>query len=364
MNKKKILIVTRHFVSNYGSFLQTFATQEVIKKIGCEPEILDYFDSSEKSINSAKIWKKNFNKSFIKSVCYFLVCSLPNISTERAFLRYRKKHFKMTERFSSDRIILKKTYDCIVSGSDQLWGPIGDKGFCPIYFSENLKSSRYISYASSFGMVDLDNSNIDYKNMLKKYYKIGVREQSAVNFIENLGLNATLNLDPTLLLDRSFYDEFLPKPKHLQEKYILLYQLHNNKNLNEIALSLAQKTNYKIFRISPNKAHKFKKPGKFLYINNPFEFISYIDNAEYVLTDSYHCCIFSLLYSKKFIVVSPGKTSTRIENLLDIFNLKHRYQVSLDFNELDKDLNIDEINETLIRLRESSMKFLKDSIFL
>jgi len=210
----KVLLVTRHFISNFGSFLQTYASVKAINRCGYECDVLDFFERKERSIFSSKIWARNYKKNFILEIGYFLVCSLPNCFTEYRYHIMRKKYLPLTVRFSNkNQLIQLENYDIYISGSDQLWGRICDSPINSVYFLDFIGDNKFcFSYASSFGDINYSYEK-KYAELLKKYHCISVREKTAKIFLNKLNINSEIVVDPTLLFDKEFYENFIGKRK-------------------------------------------------------------------------------------------------------------------------------------------------------
>ena len=364
----KVDVITRHAVPNYGSLLQTYATQRVLEELGYEVEIINYIRDDEKYKNlvNSLVKGKKWDKNWILREIYKAI-QKPNYGTMyKKFENYRKNFLKLTNLEYGNLEELKKNKpqaDIYCSGSDQIWGNIGKDEYDPVYFLEFLNGERCFSYSASFGKTKLDKKLDDnLKQLLSKYETLLVREDSAKEIILNKGFkNVEQVLDPTLLLSEEKWSEIASKKKN-RNKYILIYQLHANKDFNEYAKKLKKKTGMKLLRISPSLYH-ITRSGKLVYLPNQYEFLGYFKNAEYILTDSFHATAFSIIFNKKFSVILPEKTSTRITSLLKMTNLENR--VIKDYNDLsiiNKDINYKEINTILKERREESKELLKEAI--
>ncbi len=366
----KIAIITRHSVPNYGSLLQSYATQNAIKKIGHESEIINYTRYEERYKNLAnslikgKKWDKNFFTRFI-----YKIIQTPNYAKMyKKFTEYRQEFLNETKQEYGNIDELKENIpqaDIYCSGSDQIWGKIGTANYDEVYFLEFVKK-KCISYAASFGKAELDKEleqNID--KLLSKYATILVREKSAKEILLKKGIkNVEQVLDPTFLMDQQDWKKIAHKSKNKEkEKYVLVYQLHDNKKFDLYAKKFAKKKHLKLLRISPSLYHIFKS-GKLIYLPTPYEFLSYFENAEYILTDSFHATVFSIIFNKKFVDILPNnKTGTRIENILNLLGIENR--ILDDYNKIDlieNPINYLDINSRIKKEREKSLNILKLAI--
>lgn len=365
----KVSVITRHSVPNYGSILQTYATQKTIENFGCEAEIINYTRYEERYANLAKtlIKGKKWDRNSFLRLIYKLI-QTPNYSKMyKKFAKNRKNFLKETEFEYGNIEELKKKLpkaDVYCSGSDQIWGKIGTEEYDRAYFLNFVENKKCISYASSFGKTELSNNlKKDLKSLLNKYTKILVREDTAKEIINQYGFqNVEQVLDPTFLLDKEEWIELSKKAKIKKQKYILIYQLHDNKEFDKYAKKLSKKLNMKLLRISPSFYHILRS-GKLIYLPNQYEFLAYFNNAEYILTDSFHATAFSIIFNKKFKNILPGNTSTRITSLLKLMNLESRILDDFnDFESIKEEIDYDIPNRIIKVERKKSLKLFKEAI--
>ncbi len=319
----KVDIITRHAVANYGSLLQSYATQRIFEKLGLDVEFIDYTRYDERAENLAKthVKGKKWDKNFIFRTIYTLIQTWNYSHMYKVFKKYRKGFINETKQEYGDIEELRKnppSADLYCTGSDQIWGKIGKSKYDLAYFLDFVKDKRCISYAASFGKekIDLDLEK-KLPQLLKKYAYVLVREDSAKRIVQKCGKEPVEQvLDPTFLLNKEEWEDLADK-KNKYNNYVLVYQLHNNKAFNKYAKKFAKVHNKKLLRLSPSIYHK-SRGGKLIYLPNQYEFLSYFKNADYILTDSFHATAFSIIFNKKFINISPGETSTRITSILNL----------------------------------------------
>jgi len=366
----KVDVITRHSVPNYGSLLQSYATQKVLEKMDCEVEIIDYtrYDERCNALVDSLIKGKKWDKNLIKRNLYKLIQKVNYSRMYKKFAEYRKNFLKTTEieYGNLEELKLNKPIaDVYCSGSDQIWGKIGKDEYDLAYFLEFAKEDRCIAYSSSFGKEQINKGLLEkLPKLLGKYEKLYVRENTAVDILKNVGLyDAKLVLDPTLLLERKEW-ETLTDSSINEKEYILVYQLHSNKEFNRYAKEFARKTHKKLLRISPSIYH-IVRSGKLIYLPNQYELLGYFKNADYILTDSFHATVFSLIFNKKFIVVPPKNgTITRINSILELTNTKDRILNSYnDFNQINNEINYKKVNEIIDEERNKSFELWKKAIF-
>ena len=365
----KVDIITRHGTSNYGSLLQTYATQIVLKNLNCDSEIIDYIKYEERGKNKANTFlkrSKTWNRNIFTRLIYKLLQTPNHLIMYNKFKKFRTALLKMTREYGSFKELKEScpNADIYCTGSDQVWGKIGNDEFDKAYFLDFVpKNKKCISYSASFGNEDIcDDLKKELQGLLDKYDNLMVREESAVKIIEKYAeKSAKLVLDPTLLLTTEQWKNMTTNIKE-KRKYILVYQLHDNKEFDRYAKKIAKYKNLKLVRISPS-IHNIFKSGKLKWLPTPEEFLTYFANAEYILTDSFHATVFSLIFNKKFINILPDTTGTRIINILEIVGLKDRILNDFeDFKTIDKYIDFEKINKIIELKRVESINMLKNAL--
>ena len=267
----KVDIITRHSVPNYGSLLQSYATQKIVEKMGFEAEIIDYTRYEERYKNLVKtlLKGKKWDKNFLLRSIYKIIQTPNYYRMYKKFKNYRKNFLNETELEYGSMEELEKNIpeaDVYCSGSDQIWGKIGTANYDKAYFLDFVKdkSKRCIAYSSSFGKEKIDlELKKNLSELLDKYKKILVREDTAKNIIEEQGFkNVEQVLDPTFLLNKNEWIELSKKAKCKYERYVLVYQLHDNKEFDKYAKEFAKRAKLKLLRISPSFYH-ITRSGKY-----------------------------------------------------------------------------------------------------
>ena len=271
------------------------------------------------------------------------------------------------EVYFSDTVqTIADKYDIFIAGSDQIWNL---KWYHPIYFLDFLPRERTkISYAASLAMEKLNKRQKSIiKKSLRDFKAISLREESTLEIIAPLVKVKPQNvLDPTLLLSKEEWDKHCKK--HDIKNYIFCYFLGDNQKEREIALKFASNQGLKIVSILQPGEKAFGDVAR--YDASPEEFLGYIKDSAYVFTDSFHAVVFSFLYNKQYFVFnrnSDGGMSSRIKDVLDIFNTSERFCL----NEKDRSLargsgflmqeKMKKL-EKFEKLKKCSINFLLDSI--
>ena len=364
----KVGFITRHAVANYGSILQSYAMQETIKGLGYESEIINYIRNDEKGrnigktmLNRSKFWNKNLITRFA-----YNILQTPNYTNSfNRFSEFRRELLKETREYNSLEQLKMDcpNEDAYCTGSDQVWGKIGDDDFDKAYFLDFVPDDKKcISYASSFGKEKI-NKRLEQNlpELLKKYNKVLVREDSAVKLLRDKGISCEQTIDPVYLLDKEQWNKMIGNTKY-RKKYILVYQLHNNKKFEKYCKEFSKKVKLPLIRISISWLY-IVRPGKLVFLPTPQEFMAYFRDAEYVITDSFHGTSFSLIFNKKFIDILPSDTSTRITSILNLTGTQDRILNNYnDFEIIKKDIDYKKVNGIIEKERQNSIRLLKEAI--
>lgn len=389
----KVGIASCYYHHNYGSMLQAYATQRIVEKLGCDAYTIsctvpiDYMTQSRMSY----YWHKIINIGIVKtkirqSKSKLQLKKYPDVLKGRAvrdkyFDDFHKKYIRLTG-YNKDRNALEKTateFDAVVVGSDMLWHPINvEHDYYTLTFVPECV--KRIAYATSFGTTDIPKYQINtYKEFLKRFDAISVREKSGIQVIDTLKIDKTAKvvLDPTLLFTGEEWMEIQEMEPIVKEKYIFCYFLGVNQEHRDFVRRLQQKTGYKV--VALQHLDEFveadinfgdMKP----YNVGPSEFVNLIRNAEYVCTDSFHGTCFSILNHKQFYTFnrfaskSSQSTNTRIDSLLGIVGLESRRMMSSDDYEsgierIGNAIDYNTVDQKLCVAREESIEYLKTAIF-
>lgn len=364
----KVAVITRHAITNYGSLLQAFATQHVIESIGHECEIINYIRDDESYTKHEKTLlarKPEWNRNLIKKMIYLSLRQTESILAGKRFEKEQEKYLHLTKRYTSLKKLEndKPIADVYMTGSDQVWGPVENGSYDSSYcLSFTDKSDKRIAYAASFGRLDMSpEAELFFKKWLGRYNYISVREDSAIGFLNTIGLDAEQVLDPTLLLDESFWAQYMTPIK--AKNYILIYQVHNDKRLGEYARKVAVSMGMPLIRISV-ACHQIVREGRFIWCPAIGEFLSYIKNAKCLITDSFHGTAFAINFHIPFVEVLPNnKTGTRNMSILKLTGLSGRILCDdKDITLAKRKIDYSRANKIIEEQRKFSVNVLKNMI--
>lgn len=354
---KKLGILTFHYPENknYGAILQSYAVLKLYEKIGLEAYLLDYRPYSKTLKN---ILKDIFLNSF----------------EAKGFKEYVKKYLKIYKIDFENKKELNNTFNIFSVGSDQVWRERNLKEKILTYFFDFVDDNKKkIAYAASFG-VDYwegdEKLTEEIKPLIKRFDHISVREESGIDICKNtFGIdNVVCVLDPTLMIDREDYQPILDDWKdksHLKKKYIAHMLLDDTEQLRDGSKKIA---NYLRAEINHIKGKSFNILGKTITLYNKVsQWLTYLKDAELVITDSFHCTVFSIIFHKKFVIVAnPARGIARLETLLGKVGLEDRFFTNIDgvlkSGILDKDIDYQEVDKKLEVHRKHSMDFLKKAL--
>lgn len=302
-------MITFHNAFNIGANLQAYALNKYINENIGDCEIIDFIP------NNRVVQQSKFKK------CLHLIkaaISFPLKGKEKKFKIFQKKYKISNRQFNGDNDIFANPprYDILISGSDQALNATlsGNSKSFYLGFYDNCKK---ISYASSFGRKEISDVETNLiKSQLIKFSAISVREQSGADIIkEIIGKDAQLVLDPVFLLSADEWRTLSTKSK-LPDKYIFVYLME---------------CSYEMLNVIEQVRQEYKLPIIVAYgvcgaIDNvieakncgPKDFIYYLDNAELVVTNSFHGTAFSIILEKDFICVAHSKRNERLANIMDL----------------------------------------------
>lgn len=369
----KIGTVTFHCAYNFGSTLQTYALKKYLTGLGHEVHVLDY---RSRDFDNYKIFRRFGLKSDIADLLFLF----GNLRRRDSFQSFWRDHFNMTERtytgtgaeqeLSEDL----KNYDAFICGSDQIWNLDCTQGPVPPFFlSFASDETRKIAYAPSLSHARFEERNFtleDQKNIrawLNRFDSISVREISVAGQFQQLtDKNIVETLDPTLLLDLQEYRRVQASclPKGLEEgKYIFAYTLWPNDDMIRYLDKFASDRDLTIVYYSRNPI-RYKSRSVNVWGIGPADFLTLIDKANCVVSNSFHATVFSILYGKPFLTFGTEKSSSRMKTLLAKLGLPEEHLLPVHFtgdgsikpfaSELDTD--------KLRKLRADSERFLNDAL--
>lgn len=383
---KKILILSQPLRTNYGGLLQAFALQKVLKGLGFQV----YTDNP---FFLRKLSFKNKLKDFLARLIYGKLKGdkkykplfkhyLKRKDYEYAaqnILPFIEKHINTTDFFEGRQKPEKEkieSFDCFICGSDQVWRRL--YGDVRRYFFDFLQSTdkKRFSYSASFGLDNIDEYSLqekrECKQLLKDFSAVSVREQDAIDIVKKeFSQEAVQTLDPTLLLEKEDYLELIYRKEKREngQKILFTYILDKTEEKKELTDIVSRRLQLEVKDIMPKENWKTSKK-----INSECVFASVeswlecFENADFVLTDSFHGTVFSIIFNKPFLCIgNRDRGLTRFTSLLSLFGLEDRLiftkkdLTGILLHNLYK-IDFDKVNKTRTELKRQSMDFLKQNL--
>lgn len=402
----KIGILTQPLYCNYGGLVQCYALQETLKRMGHEAVVLQREWNRQYTLKGAcTYYAKHLVKMLMgrkESWHYYVaqekrdyIAKETNKFTE-TYITPRSEHCYTTEQLKQE--VERLHLDAIVVGSDQVWRPYYSP--CqPNYFLDFLGSTgsptaniKRISYAASFGGDNWDWSpdlTAQCAALLQKFDAVSVREQSGIRLCqEHFNVDAIQVLDPTMLLEKEDYIRLFEKfeslkvqkgtnpsnpsnssnPSNHKRGSLFNYVLDRSEEKQNIIRTIAQKTGKTSFCSMPELDDSiynlYGDIDKAVY--PPVEsWLSAFDEAEMVVTDSFHGTVFSIIFNKPFWVVgNEGRGMARFETLLSLYGLQDRMISAKTLNTIDLNAPIDWniVNDKRAELQVVAIDFLTNAL--
>lgn len=376
----RIGILTLPLHTNYGGILQAYALQTVLERMGHEVVV---FDTPNRMPLPPL---KNIPKCFLKRIVKKLLGR-----NQKIFYEYyqNKKVIPVvsqnTQRFINSYIHRKEirnfneldgeTYDAIVVGSDQVWRPIYfDQGWrgqgienAYLAFASKWNIKR-LSYAASFGTDKQEYSDaqiLECRKLMQMFDAVSVRENSAVNQCRKyFNHSASHVLDPTLLLRVDDYIRLF-KASNVDKSCgtLLTYVLDSSEVMTKYIRDIAQDKKLEPFNVNNPYEYDDSRPLQERIKPSVEKWLRGFYDAEFVITDSFHACVFSIIFHKQFVVVgNKERGMSRFESLLDMFGLKDRLvNIGDDISFLDE-IDFTAVDKIYDTLKEESKSFLFNAL--
>lgn len=368
----KIGIYTLPLHSNYGGILQAYALQYHLCKQGHKALLLKHHSVEPQRINLKTRYlvylKRTIRKHILKEKIFIFEDKyiVRKYNKKLSLIKpFRNKYLKCV-KFKNNRGI---KLDTIIVGSDQVWRPAYTMPYVENYFLDFLESdnsTKKIIYAASFGTTEWEFTKEQTETcarLIKLFDLITVREDSGIELCKKyFHVDATLVLDPTMLLDKDDYvtlieQENTPKSPGNMFAYIL----DEDKRKLSLINSVTEEMGLTKFYIMPSK--------EALDSDTPYPSVTawlrgFMD-AEYIITDSFHGCVFSIIFNKPFIAIgNKNRGQARFESLLKLFNLEDRLVDINDIsaNKIQESIDWDKVNSILKTMKVHSSSLLKNSI--
>ena len=383
----KICIITQPLYTNYGGLLQAFALQKVLKDMGNEVVTDRYAAKPPMSFLmrvvhfAYHLLKRYIIRDKQYNPYQFLFTCFDEYSKKKKALglntgRFINQHIATIDFFhgkSKPSMEMLSQFDAIVVGSDQVWRAL--YSYTPSYFLDFTKGIdiKRISYATSFGKDDVN----EYSSSILKKCKdaaplfdaISVREDLGVTLCkEYFGVEAIHVLDPTILLEQEDYLEIIEEEdKEERSNVLMCYVLDKSEEKRAIINQFATRLNLSPLEVMPKKNFDASVTGDLTDYIFPSvsKWIAGFRDAEFVVTDSFHGTVFSIIFNKPFIAIANAERgASRFTSLLKIFGLEHRLVSSI--NEITdahfSPIDFEQVNKTKRIWQMKAVEFLNNGL--
>ena len=380
---EKIGLAVCYDTKNFGSQLQVLATIKKIEELGCDTEIIRYKKKVttqfilqtiprliDPSFVKAKIASKNRNKVIKQHQDIYKNVVIRN----KRFDSFVKAYFtKLSVPYAGWETLVKESsrnYDAFLCGSDQLWLPnnLGSH-FYTLEFAPDSKPK--IAYATSFGVSEIPTRyKAGFTRFLNRFQALSTRELAGQKIIKDLtGKDAPVVCDPTLLFDAEGWSKMIPDHRVVNEPYAFCYFLGTNEEHRKAAEKLKAETGLTLVTCPflDNYVESDEKFGDIqMYDMDAADFVNLIRHADYILTDSFHGSVFSILHHKKFLTFNrfnagANSRNSRIDSLCALLGLSERRYTG-DVLTVKNRCDYSLVDNKLFELRTNSVEYLKNSL--
>lgn len=354
------------FQTNYGAVLQAYALQHYLEQnADAHVEIVDF--TTAEHLKAHKVFQKATGRNPFKALKFYF-CTLVHYKQLRGRIdktwAFKEKYFHFTRRYSSveDLIHNPPKEDIYITGSDQVFNPKGQ--YLPVYYLGFEKGVGIkAAYAPSFGISQFpDDLTKRISPYLKDFDFLSCRESSGAEYLSSItGEEVPVVVDPVLLHNATEWGKVAISPA-FEDDYIFIYDLNGAENLVRIAKAIQKETNLPIVCLTGNRVKRYSV-DKQIFDAGPAEFIGWIKSASFVVTDSFHGTVFSLIFNKQFYsFIAYERTSFRIRNILRQVGMEQRLITKEGLGSFDYTITPKRENVELDSLAAYSKAFIKSII--
>ena len=344
----RIKTITCHDVYNVGASLQAYALQTYLTDLGHDVEIIDYKpDYLSQHYSLWNVANPRYDKPIVKQL-YLMAKLIGRLQARKSekkkqFDDFRVERLKLTDKQYHSNEELRTNCpeaDVYIAGSDQIWNPLFRNGRDPAFFLDFVTERKKISYAASFA-VDKLPDDVRQQDMvwLNDFDAVSVREKSGVQLLHELGITAEHVCDPVFLLDKTHWEKLASTLSDRSGVYV--YDFDNTDLIDQVLSEVKSRNDKIISYFNQHDADLHDECG-------PIRFLEYLQQAETIVSNSFHATAFALIFHKDFYVVRREETiNKRMQDLLEAVDLSERYitepgQVnqagSIDWQQVEKKL--------------------------
>ena len=375
----RVSILTQPLGKNYGGLLQAYALQVTLKNLGCTVETLN----RQKSL-SLKVRQILRVKLFIKRALVVLGLRKFRQANGNSYLNlenFRDHFVSVSPLIDSDKKMLsyysKSRFDAVIVGSDQVWRPRYSPKLTNFFldFCDDLNiNSKRIAYAASFGVAHKEYSEEDVsicRALARKFDAISVREDSGTDLVKDyFDMPSELVFDPSLLLDCADYDDVIERDSSVDIEstgsllvYVLDMEIKKKELVGKVSRIIGETPSYLMNQPVIAASQGLPRTDFYPSVGG---WLKSFKMANFVVTDSFHGCVFSIIFNKPFLVIgNKSRGLARFTSLLKTFGLEDRlvenfaeFDTSLVFKAIDWK----QVNKIRNCGREKSIQFIRKSL--
>lgn len=346
----KIGVMTFHWATNYGAALQSYALVKHLQQTGHDAELIGY-------LPKALMWKLRLFDVYLKRFA--------NIRRIGKFKSFQKMLTVSDKTYTSHKALcrMQKRYDAVIAGSDQIWNEsflmTAERSPTASYYLDFVPPGvRRLSYAASFGTNVLTDNLVKYGvSELKQFDAVSVREENATAMLAQEGIHAVAVCDPTLLIDPRDYEAILERGANGAKVDVFNFMLRKGRESSD------QTEAYVLSHCFADRSYLEKN------ILTVEQWLWRLKNCAFVVTDSFHCTVFAILFHKPFLAVNDKNCSmnARIKTLTERLGLEHRVVDRFDPDRIGQiiaaqDIDWESVDEKRHQWAAESAQFLRENL--
>lgn len=365
----KVAILTFHRAHNYGSILQSYALQQYVISKGHKCEIIDF--SNENQQEMYRVFKKRLSaKNIIKNAISLITYSISKREYDDFEKFIETKLILSAERYKSSAEMKKLSleYDLFIAGSDQIWNLMcGDAD--DAYYLDFIENKTKVAYAPSFGAQNIMTVSSDpdkYADLIRSFDAVSIREKNGKKWIKELtGLDVPLLIDPTMFYDKEYWYSLMSEPL-TEGKFILYYSFHFTDEINKAVHKISKKLGLPVIVLSSHAwvyNHLWSYGFRLARHAGPSEFLRLVNDAEIIISNSFHGTVFSTIYEKNFWFLYgevQDELDDRATTMVEQMGIQDRIITldKIDTWNFYKKADYSVVRENLLPLRKQAFKYL------